>query len=164
VRQSASATLPMTGGQPGQSGHLLRLRQQRRTLARLLHVAEDVVRSCRQDEAIPADCFVRCPEWIRLYRQCERHQLQWRCNIWRGGIDARAWLSETRSARNRIRAAIRKEVRRMAHSNLTASAARLKGGDRGGKSPMKGEARKRARRGGMKQGSNRPKRNSGNTK
>jgi hypothetical protein len=66
VRQSASATLPMTGGQPGQSGHLLRLRQQRRILARLLHVADDVVRSCRPDEA---DCLFRCPEWLRLYRQ-----------------------------------------------------------------------------------------------
>jgi hypothetical protein len=73
------------------------------------------------------NCFVRCPEWLRLYRQCERHQVQWRCNVWCDDAGARTWLSETRSARNCIRAEIRKEVRRMTYSNLTVGpgAARL---------------------------------------
>ena len=126
VHHSAAAAFPMTGRQPGNSGHLSRLQQQRRTLTRLLHIAHGVMHSIPSGSIVPAGCLIRCPEWLRLFHLCQQQhpQLLWHYDAWTGD-DPCAWIAETRVMLNRTRKDIRKEVRRMARSDAAADAVRL---------------------------------------
>ena len=108
VHQSASSTLPITGGAATQSKQLLALERQRHDLTRLLRISRILQRR--------SIALCRSPEWYRLFMHCtEEHELRWTADAFAAACpsECHAWLQETQQLIACKRQAIRKEQSRL---------------------------------------------------
>ena len=105
VHDAAFASLPLVGAAPSRSKSILRLKAQRRSITRLLHLSDRLV--------LQGISFVSCPAWLQLYHHCEQqHNTRWTVDA-SSPANTGSWLAETRRFLAQTRSEIQHAARQL---------------------------------------------------